>query len=428
MIFLPLLFHRGIAKAGEPNNISPLANGMIYMDPAIHATLRRKQRRLARENPGVLAAIAKGANMAINECQHQFRNRRWNCSTRNFLRGKNLFGKIVERGCRETAFIYAITSAAVTHSIARACSEGSIESCTCDYSHQSRAPQASTMGAVAGVRDWEWGGCSDNIGFGFKFSREFVDTGERGRTLREKMNLHNNEAGRAHVQSEMRQECKCHGMSGSCTVKTCWMRLPSFRVVGDLLKDRFDGASRVMVSNSLRTSVNEATLSNRANPNGLKAQNQLGGSSPGGPNSVSSNSIHARSHQQKKINRSFGDFQRWTKFLSKIFEFPSSINRYNFQLKPHNPDHKPPGTKDLVYLEPSPGFCDRNPRLGIQGTHGRQCNDTSIGVDGCDLMCCGRGYRTQEVIVVERCACTFHWCCEVKCKLCRTKKIIHTCL
>uniref|UniRef100_A0A182XN76 Protein Wnt n=1 Tax=Anopheles quadriannulatus TaxID=34691 RepID=A0A182XN76_ANOQN len=87
----------GIAKAGEPNNISPLAPGMAYLDPAIHATLRRKQRRLARENPGVLAAIAKGANLAINECQHQFRTRRWNCSTRNFLRGKNLFGKIVER-------------------------------------------------------------------------------------------------------------------------------------------------------------------------------------------------------------------------------------------------------------------------------------------------------------------------------------------
>lgn len=52
------------------------------------------------------------------------------------------------------------------------------------------------MAQVVGVRDWEWGGCSDNIGFGFKFSREFVDTGERGRSLREKMNLHNNEAGR----------------------------------------------------------------------------------------------------------------------------------------------------------------------------------------------------------------------------------------
>lgn len=70
----------------------------MYMDPAVHTTLRRKQRRLVRENPGVLAALVKGANMAISECQHQFRNRRWNCSTRNFLRGKNLFGKIVDRG------------------------------------------------------------------------------------------------------------------------------------------------------------------------------------------------------------------------------------------------------------------------------------------------------------------------------------------
>lgn len=54
----------------------------------------------------------------------------------------------------------------------------------------------------------------------------------------------------------MHQECKCHGMSGSCTIKTCWMRLPSFRTVGDNLKDRFDGASRVMVSNSLRGNGN----------------------------------------------------------------------------------------------------------------------------------------------------------------------------
>lgn len=114
-----------------------------------------------------------------------------------FIRLLNKFFFFQISGCRETAFIYAITSAAVTHSIARACSEGSIESCTCDYSHHSRLPQPNSMGVVAGVRDWEWGGCSDNIGFGFKFSRDFVDTGERGRNLREKMNLHNNEAGRA---------------------------------------------------------------------------------------------------------------------------------------------------------------------------------------------------------------------------------------
>lgn len=91
MVF-PFVF-RGIAKIGEPNNISP-----YNIEPAIHPTLRRKQRRLVRDNPGVLSAIVKGTNLAINECQHQFRNRRWNCSTRNFLKGKNLFGKIVDRG------------------------------------------------------------------------------------------------------------------------------------------------------------------------------------------------------------------------------------------------------------------------------------------------------------------------------------------
>ncbi|GBP92094.1 Protein Wnt-1 [Eumeta japonica] len=176
----------------------------------------------------------------------------------------------------------------------------------------------------------------------------------------------------------MRQECKCHGMSGSCTVKTCWMRLPSFRSVGDALKDRFDGASRV-------------------------TGHGHGAGGGGEPDSTATRNDASPRRAAR-------------------------LDRYRLQLKPHNPEHKAPGLKDLVYLEASPGFCERNPRLGIPGTHGRACNDTSIGVDGCDLMCCGRGYRTQTVFVVERCNCTFHWCCEVKCKLCRTEKVVHTCL
>lgn len=96
--------------AGEPNNLLPMSPGMLStIDPAVYANLRRKQRRLARENPGVLVAVSKGANQAILECQWQFRNRRWNCSTKNFLRGKNLFGKIVDRGERP-AFIYELIS------------------------------------------------------------------------------------------------------------------------------------------------------------------------------------------------------------------------------------------------------------------------------------------------------------------------------
>lgn len=69
--------------------------------------------------------------------------------------------------------------------MARSCSEGAIESCTCDY--RRRGP---------GGPDWHWGGCSDNVEFGRMFTREFVDSSERGRDLRYLTNLHNNEAGR----------------------------------------------------------------------------------------------------------------------------------------------------------------------------------------------------------------------------------------
>ena len=105
-----------------------------------------------------------------------------------------------------------------------------------------------------------------------------------------------------------------------------------------------------------------------------------------------------------------------------------SKKRFLSQLKPLNPDHKPPSRKDLVYYENSPNFCEKNLKFGIPGTQGRVCNESSIGMDGCDLMCCGRGYKTEVKEVVERCNCTFHWCCEVKCKVCRTKRTIHTCL
>ena len=47
----------------------------------------------------------------------------------------------------------------------------------------------------------------------------------------------------------MRNDCKCHGMSGSCSFKTCWRKLPHFRDVGKRLKDKFDGAIKVMAGN-----------------------------------------------------------------------------------------------------------------------------------------------------------------------------------
>lgn len=53
----------------------------------------------------------------------------------------------------------------------------------------------------------------------------------------------------------MRTECKCHGLSGSCTIRTCWKKMPHFREVGDRLLERFNGASKVMGGNDGKTLV-----------------------------------------------------------------------------------------------------------------------------------------------------------------------------
>ena len=90
--------------------------------------------------------------------------------------------------------------------------------------------------------------------------------------------------------------------------------------------------------------------------------------------------------------------------------------------------YKPFAIDDLVYLKESPDFCERNLTLGSMGTQGRECNKTSKGVDGCDLMCCGRGYHTKIETVVDRCNCKFLWCCYVKCDECKKRVEKNICL
>ncbi len=91
-------------------------------------------------------------------------------------------------GTRESAFVHALASASVSHTVTRSCSSGRLSQCGCDRTVTGRSP-----------RGFEWAGCSDNIAFGSAFSRTFVDARERARgdrSSRALMNLHNNEAGR----------------------------------------------------------------------------------------------------------------------------------------------------------------------------------------------------------------------------------------
>ncbi|KAH3816592.1 hypothetical protein DPMN_118110 [Dreissena polymorpha] len=289
--------------------------------------------------------IGAGAQMAIKECQYQFRFRRWNCST---IQGdSSVFGPVLQIPSREAAFTHAISAAGVVHALSRACREGELSICGC-----STAMRPKDLN-----RDFIWGGCGDNIEHGYQYAKAFVDMREKEKNhprfskelARMMMNLHNNEAGRRSVYNYAKVACKCHGVSGSCSLKTCWMQLPTFREIGERLKEKYDGAVEV-----------------KFNKRGTKLK---------------------RKH--KKYNK--------------------------------------PTTEDLIYLLQSPDYCQANKETGSLGTSGRECNRSSDGMDGCNLMCCGRGYNTFKKTIVERCNCKFMWCCYVKCKTCEHVQDIHVC-
>lgn len=160
------------------------------------------------------------------------------------------------------------------------------------------------------------------------------------------------------VKHLLRTDCKCHGVSGSCAMKTCWKTLPPFRVVGDTLMRKYNKARLVTT-----------------------------------PADAPERLIYKRRSARKA--------------------------------------QQPPKRLELVYLQPSPNYCDQDVSQGSLGTFGRQCNRnrtaTRGGVDSCDLLCCGRGYNTHRINRSYQCRCKFRWCCDVICDECYEHSEQYTC-
>ena len=47
------------------------------------------------------------------------------------------------------------------------------------------------------------------------------------------------------VGNLMKMQCRCHGVSGSCELKTCWRSIPPFSEVGDHLKEKYKRSVQV---------------------------------------------------------------------------------------------------------------------------------------------------------------------------------------
>uniref|UniRef100_A0A6G1SCG7 Protein Wnt n=1 Tax=Aceria tosichella TaxID=561515 RepID=A0A6G1SCG7_9ACAR len=299
----------------------PPISSLCSMLPLVNARQLRLC-RLVGHSSGADEAVALGASLGLAECRHQFRSERWNCT---HAAGDHhlLTSKLAQSvGNREGGFVQAIAAAGIVHSIATACSTGSLNDCACDKTRVGPIRQRD--------QNWKWGGCSNNIRHGMMYARHLVElldavhehhhhhmqrslgsqrshhgqsqqhssislasrchqlmkrststtnskqaqdqqqqqvnfcqknqnisqtihiqliksllaknSLERHQDFRLAMNAHNNRVGRMAVAKNMEIKCRCHGLSGSCSLKTCWLKLPDFQQIGAHLKRKYESS------------------------------------------------------------------------------------------------------------------------------------------------------------------------------------------
>ncbi|XP_029463133.1 protein Wnt-11b-2-like [Rhinatrema bivittatum] len=196
-----------------------------------------EQVQLCRRNLELMSSIVRAALETKASCQKSFADMRWNCSS---IQQAPDFTPDILKGTRESAFVHALSAAAVGHSIARACASAELPTCSC--------------GGVpddASDASFRWGGCGDNLPYGLQMGSAFTDapmkSRKAGMQASKLMNLHNNAVGRQALADSLETKCKCHGISGSCSVKTCWKGLQDLGSIARELKARYLGATKVIL-------------------------------------------------------------------------------------------------------------------------------------------------------------------------------------
>ena len=141
-------------------------------------------------------------------------------------------------------------------------------------------------------------------------------------------------------------------------------------------------------------------------------------------------SVNCRCHgvtgacQLKHCMKRLPTFQEVAAKLSKMYEKALLIDTR----QQRSGKKKISGAKgSLLYCDSSPNYCLADKSLGTTGTTGRECLLNGAGKQSCEKLCCGRGFSTQKIEIVENCKCRYVWCCEVKCEVCRSSRLQHTC-
>lgn len=115
-------------------------------------------------------------------------------------------------GTREAAFVYALSAATISHTIARACTTGDLRLCSCG-----------PVPAEIPEPGYRWGGCGDNLHYGLIMGSKFSDAPmkmKRSSSHANKlMHLHNSEVGRqVHSRRVKKMQTRFH----NCLSRMSW--------------------------------------------------------------------------------------------------------------------------------------------------------------------------------------------------------------
>jgi len=203
-----------------------------------------KQIRACKNNINLMPFVEESIQLVKSECKEQFAQRIWDCSS---IEKAPKFGFDLRSDTKESAFVYALASAAMTFTISKACFSGKLFGCSC--SNKPIFVQASKANQV---RQSDFGACPDITLKGIKFSRQFAFAELKKKhsknpinQQRQKIKKHNIKLGGQVVRDLQSINCRCHGVTGACQLKHCMKRLPTFPEVATRLFKMYEKAVQI---------------------------------------------------------------------------------------------------------------------------------------------------------------------------------------
>ena len=182
----------------------------------------------------------------------------------------------------------------------------------------------------------------------------------------------------------MKLECTCHGVSGSCTAKTCWRKVPSMEDIGKGIKAKYDESIKVSVQ---ITKTEQPSL-----------------------RSIGDDKVAVSTNHLVHLKKSIDFCQIEVNFTQNRKCVPASIkNSYS--------------VVDGSNVENSYDINSNN--NNNNNIHDIYIVDTTLPV--CEDFCCSGEYSFERTVTEKSCNCGFVWCCDVTCDTCVTTTDVYYC-